>query len=329
MAHQPAPPRPLVAALALATLLALTPPAAAQTVAPPYNTLYTITDLGAMPGLPTPYGGLTFLPPSNPNDPPSTLLIGGSANNGAGVINQITVTRDANNHVTGFSGTSSLFASAPQIDGGLAYGPGGVLFYTGYPNNTLYQIKPGSTAPDRFDALPSATQSVGALAFVPGGFPGAGGFHILSYNNNGYFTASLTPDGNGTYIPSVNVPAQVTLSGGLEGLAYVPLGSPGFVLPSVLIAEYGNGKIATYTLDANGIPIPASRQDFITGLTGAEGSLIDPTTGDFLFSTFGSQNHVIRVSGFVPVPEPAGLLALGADVLGLAGSARRRWIKRA
>jgi hypothetical protein len=36
----------------------------------------------------------------------------------------------------------------------------------------------------------------------------------------------------------------------------------------------------------------------VTGLTGAEGALIDPVTGDFLFSTFGGGDKVIRISGF-------------------------------
>jgi hypothetical protein len=36
----------------------------------------------------------------------------------------------------------------------------------------------------------------------------------------------------------------------------------------------------------------------VTGLVGAEGAWIDPLTGDFLFSTFGGSNRVIKVSGF-------------------------------
>lgn len=36
----------------------------------------------------------------------------------------------------------------------------------------------------------------------------------------------------------------------------------------------------------------------VTGLNGAEGALIDPVTGDFLFSTFGSGNEVFKVTGF-------------------------------
>ena len=35
--------------------------------------------------------------------------------------------RDATGHVVGFSGNATVFASAPNIDGGLTYGPDGIL----------------------------------------------------------------------------------------------------------------------------------------------------------------------------------------------------------
>ncbi len=72
----------------------------------------------------------------------------------------------------------------------------------------------------------------------------------------------------------------------------------------MLVSEYSAGEIGVYQTDANGDPVLASRQEFITGLTGAEGAFIDPVTGDFLFSTFGGGNHVIVVRGFI-IPEPA------------------------
>jgi hypothetical protein len=49
----------------------------------------------------------------------------------------------------------------------------------------------------------------------------------------------------------------------------------------------------------------ATRQTFISGLTGAEGATIDPLTGDFLFSTFGGGDRVFVVRGFSqPSPTP-------------------------
>jgi hypothetical protein len=65
-------------------------------------------------------------------------------------------------------------------------------------------------------------------------------------------------------------------------------------------ASTAGGKIASYETDGQGDPIPDTRRDFITGLSGAEGGTRDPVTGDFLFSTFGGGNRVIVVRGFDP-----------------------------
>src|SRR3954471_7868595 len=66
---------------------------------PFYAGNFNLTDIGSVPAVPTRYGGLTF----KAGDP-NTLLIGGGANGSTGAIYQIGVTRDANGHVSGFSG---------------------------------------------------------------------------------------------------------------------------------------------------------------------------------------------------------------------------------
>src|SRR5262245_53189472 len=142
--------------LSLALLVsALATTAGAQVIQAPFDTDYSFVDVGAVPSLPTPAGGLTFVPGD-----PNTLLIGGAANSSSGVIHSIAVIRGIDGHITGFSGTSTFYANAPGlpasgrgIDGGLAFAPNGVLLYTSYNDNSLGQLKPGSTSPDAQIAL--------------------------------------------------------------------------------------------------------------------------------------------------------------------------------
>jgi hypothetical protein len=280
--------RSLVAALVIAA------PAAAQLISSPYDTDYSFVDLGAVAGVPNNLGGLTFLA----NDP-NTLLIGGAANQASGAIYSVPVTRDPQGAIIAL-GAGTLYSTCPNIDGGLTYGPGGVLFATGYSNNTLLQILPGSTAPDLVQNLGSfgIGGSVGTCMFVPAGWPGAGQFKVASYSASTWHTVTLAVNPAGTY-DVVSASPGVTIGGGPEGILYPPPGSP--QLPdfsTVLVSEYSGNSIAVYDIDANGDPVPATRRNFMTGLSGAEGAVVDPVTGDMLFSTFGGGNRVIRITGF-------------------------------
>jgi hypothetical protein len=271
-----------------------------QSVAPPFSGSYALTNLGGVNGVPSPYGGL-ILKVGDSN----TLLIGGSANNAAGAIYSIGLVRGTGGHITGFSGTAKQFCTAPFIDGGLTYGPGGVLYFVTFPDNMLGQIKPGSTVPDKFIDLTAlgVASSTGGLNFVPTGFPGAGGIRITSYNGGGFYSGLLTADGTGTFdLSNVMLLSTIADATQAEGFIYVPSNSPGFTSPAILLNEYRNGRVSALNIDANGVPDPTTRQDFVTGLTGAEGAFIDPLTGDFIFATFGGGDQLIAVSGFVPAP---------------------------
>ena len=129
-------------------LLLVSVPGLAQTIDPFYAGDYSFIDLGSVPGVPTPYGGLTIKP-----DDPNRLLIGGSANSVTGALYEIGVTRDGRGHITGFMGTATLFAEAAHNDGGVVYGPGGVLFLARWPVNELGQTTPLADKARERDAL--------------------------------------------------------------------------------------------------------------------------------------------------------------------------------
>ena len=260
-----------------------------------YAGCYEITDLGTPPGVPGPLGGINFMPGD-----PNTMLIGGSANRSDGSIYAIGVIRNAANSIVGFEGEAERIISTPYIDGGIAIGPGDVLFVTGYPVNVLMQILPGSSEPSRTDSLDDfgVWRSVGACQFVPEGFPGAGLLKIVSYSGWTWYSFTITPDGSGTFDLERDHDVEAEAWGGPEGVVYVGAGNPAFDVASILLSAYNSGEIYSYEVDANGDPIAETRRVFITGLSGAEGGVRDPLTGEYLFSTFGGGDRLIKVVGF-------------------------------
>ena len=307
--------------------------ATGQTLGADFAANYQINDLGSITNLPPSYGGLTFLDTN-------TLLIGGTANEDTGLIYQVGVVRDATTQaITGF-GSATVWRNGSvgaYNDGGVVFGPGGVLFTSRWPVNELGQTKPGSTSEDKITDLGAlgVAASNAALNFVPAGFGGAGQLKLVSWAGGEWYSANLAPDGAGTYdltgLAAVNLgTVDGNLPGGPEGFVYVSGDNPGFGgSPSMLVAEWSVGNVAAYQVDANGDPIGSSRRDFITGLQGAEGATLDPLTGDFLFSTFGGGDHVVRVSGFTeppppPIPEPSTYAMWLSGLLLVAAALRRR-----
>jgi hypothetical protein len=276
-----------------------------QVVAPPYNIPYSIVSLGAPPGVPNNLGGICF----KPGDTERMYIMGG-ANGGNGTMYEIGITRASNGYITGWSGTATPVSTAAFNDGGLCEipGSGGTVAYVTFSNNTLGQIKPGSTVPDRVDDLTplGLAGSTGTCGFVPPGLPGAGNFVIGSYGGGSFYTVPMTPDSATlprTYTPGPVGATSVFTGGGPEGLVYVPLLSPIFEsTPTLLVCMYGLGKVVAYDSGPQGLPVLGTERDFITGLGGAEGGCLDPRTNTFLFSTFGGGAGVIAVPGFTPPP---------------------------
>jgi len=295
-------------------LLFLCASAGAQTIAPFYSGSYSLTSL-TFTGVPIHYGGMIF----KAGDP-NTLIIGGAANEASGRFYEVPVVRGAGNHIVAF-GTPVVRGFGANNDGGIAYGPGGVLFYSKYDTNAVGQVKPGSNADDKVVALGplGVLESPGGLNFVPAGYNGAGQLKVLSWYDGQFYTVTLAADGSGTY-NLTGATHVATLGGGTEGFAYVPLGSPLFGSQSMLVSEYSDDNVAAYTIDANGNPVPGSRRTFIAGLEAAEGVAIDPLTGDFLFSTCGcgaAADRIIAVRGFT---LPGTAPAVDLNQHGLTGS---------
>ncbi len=279
------------------------------------NAGYAINDLGSITDLPTPYGGLTIRSSSM-----DTLYIGGTANQAGGAVYKVPLLRDVNTQrITGFGGPAVLHAPAPNIDGGLSFAPNGTMLYTRFNMNEWGQLLTNGTALSTPLGPLGITMSVGSHAFVPAGSPGTGNLIIASYNAAIIYKVPFTIGADGAYEP-VAPTASVSVSGianGPEGIAYVPSGSAGFTNPSMVVSAYQANKIVVFEVDADGLPVPSTARDMITGLSGAEGAFIDPLTGDFLFSTFGGFNKVIRVSGF-EVPDAIADIGHRAAALRMA-----------
>ncbi|HUQ03171.1 MAG TPA: hypothetical protein VM261_11800 [Kofleriaceae bacterium] len=261
---------------------------------PFYDPSYDVRDLGTAAGVPTNYGGLTV----SPSDP-HTLLIGGAANSAGGAIYALGLQRDPQGHIVGIVGPGVVARQGQYNDGGVVFDANGVLVLARYIVNELGFQRAGSTTTDKVVPLAplGVATSVGGLAQVPPGHPGAGAWKLVSWSGGQWYELTLAADGTGTY--DVTAAAlRLTIGGGPEGIVYVPLGSPLFANASVLVSEYSAGIVATYEVDTAGDPVASTRRNLITGLTGAEGAAIDPISGDFLFSTFGGGNRIIVVRGF-------------------------------
>lgn len=285
---------------------------AVPTSAPGYERTY----IGAVPGTASaPNGGMAFLP-SNSN----TLLFGNpnAATPSLGTILSYTVTRNAQNHVTGFAGGSSVFATAPGItNNGLAYGPGGVLFYSA--GTSVGEIKPGSSTVDKTIDL----ASISGFTFAgggtvneitsPTGVPGKANI-IVHYppTSANFYEATFTPDGSGTY--DISSPTFTQFVGNMINYDHVPAG---FASAPDVYATAASSGVGSMALDANDRPAGFSSIDNTTAGAGA----VDPLTGDYLFVHFGTEPGVHVISA---VPEPATATMLGVAASGILVTRRRR-----
>lgn len=255
--------------------------ATAQTVLPPFAAVWQISSIGAPSGLAS-YGGTAFAP----NDP-NTLLVSPWPSS---AILAVPLVRNAQGFLTG-AGAATPVYTVSGTDGGLAFGPGGVLFATWFGPNRLQQIRPGSTTVNRSDDLTplGVVGTLGTCTFVPAGLPGAGRCKVASYSGNVFYDLPLTADGTGTYAPGTATGTPI--SGFPEGLVYAPLNTP-LLGGQLLVGEWLAGQIAAYQIGPTGDPIVSTRQVVATGVDSIGGGVVDPVTGDFVF---------LRASGVITV----------------------------
>ena len=116
---------------------------------------------------------------------------------------------------------------APYHDGGVAFGPGGVLFITRWPVNGIQQTKPGSTGVDKVISLAPVRvpSSASSLNFVPASLPGGGSLKLVTFSGGDWFTVLLSPDGLGTY-DIVGAKRERRLQEGPRGSSTSPPAAP-------------------------------------------------------------------------------------------------------
>jgi hypothetical protein len=272
-------------------------------LAPEYAGLYTVYDLGTVPGMPPGHLGGCVIK----HDDPNTLLLAGDSETLSGAIYQIGVERGPCGHIVGFVGSATQIAQTEYVDANLVYGPSNTLFYTQWPTNQISQLLPGAASPAA--TLAAATigiggkDSVSGFGFVPPNLQGAGQPRTLTWSNGDWY--QMTMEGAGPTYQLSNGVLKTTLPNGPGGFAYVPAGSPGFDLQSTIVAEWSTDSVATYQVDAEGDPLVATRKPFFTTFPRPWGAYFEPATGDFLFLTWGSlPDRVYIVQGFLPPPPP-------------------------
>lgn len=286
--------------------IALQPCVRPIAVAPPFADDYSCFQVANIPELPPSYGGSVF----SLGDP-DLLLIGGDANTATGALYAMRVSRDPDCHVTGFiDAAPTQVAAAEYNDGGMAYAPNGTMLLARWPVHELGQLALGAIQTSKIIDLsvfaPSGDQGIAAVAFVPGGFAAEGRFKVMTWSGGVFYDVVLADDGTGQTFDIVSATQEAVLGGGPEGFVYVDDSSPQIAGPSMLVSEWSAGFVTLYDVDMAGVPLIDTRQEFITGLSGAEGAHIDPTSGDFLFTTFGGGNVIVTIRGFEAPPPPAG-----------------------
>ncbi len=283
-----------------------TPAGAEVELAPEFEEFYKVYDLGAVPGVPLPLGGITVKAGTD-----DTLLVAGASENPGGAIYEIAVERNECGHIIGFSGTAQPIASTPNVDANLVYAAGDLMLYTEWPLFALSQLPAAATGPARRTDLRmlgmnTADQGPGGIAFVPPGLPAAGEIRVVTWPVGRWYRVGATMNAGLFDVTSVSHVATLPYNPG--GFAYVPAGSAGFAAQSIIIAEWSqtslqDDRVSVYETDDAGDPLVGTRREFMIKFPRPWGAYFEPLTGDYLFLSWGTgDDHVYIVQGFEPPP---------------------------
>ncbi len=280
-----------------------------------FQPYYSVYLLGTVPGVPNPLGGCVVRQ-SDANH----LLIAGASETTTGALYSIQVARDVCGHITGFVGTATKVADTPYIDANILEGADGTLLYTEWPVDQLSQLPVGATAPSqRLDlttlGLGSSSESPGGLGFVPPPLAGAGHLRAVTWPGGHWFHIQWSATAGNWSFTAAMESASSPLTGNPGGFAYVPAGSPGFPLQSLIVSEWSvagtaNDRVAVYEVDDQGDPKLPTRKEFFSKFPRPWGAYFEPSTGDYLFLTWhggGADDSIYLVQGFTKPPPPPGL----------------------
>jgi hypothetical protein len=283
------------------------------TLAAPFSSWYKTYQLGPVPGVPNPLGGCVIRQAD-----PNTLWIAGGSENGTGALYTIQLVRDACQHIIGFNGTATKVADTPYIDANILEASADTLIYTQWPMNKVSTIRITSTTPDvTVDlttlGLSGATGSPGGIGFVPPPLSTSGQLRMVTWPEGDWFHLDSAVDAGTWSFPSATVAAAGAspLSNNPGGFAYVPAGSPGFPVQSIIVAEWSTmgssaDRVVVYEVDAQGDPLLGSRKEFFSQFNRPWGAYFEPQTGDYLFLQWGSgsTDQIFLVEGFKKPPAP-------------------------
>jgi hypothetical protein len=275
-------------------------------LAPPFHQLYSVYDLGPVPGVPNPLGG-TMIRAADA----SSLLVAGGSETDDGAIYRIGVKRDECGHIIGWAGTATAIAHTPYVDANLVDYASDLLVYTEWPQYHLSQLG-GASAPARRTDLRTLGMPAGGdygpggLGLVPPPLPAEREMRLVTWPGGRWYHVAVSADGGLLSIDGLAHTATVPNEPG--GFAYVPKGSPGFARQSIIVAEWRRAnplgdRVAVYEVDDAGDPKITTRREFFAKFPRPWGAYFEPVTGDYLFLSWGTgQDHVYIVQGFVPPP---------------------------